>query len=107
MHCLNLQFFCSCFGGSCRTPKKAHFITTHRAYVSAPGTRRACRAKGFPRFGVAPRVGVKDSHSSVWPLERSVTHKRGFFDSEVGGHDGAYKGMVHLIVPSVGRKMGI
>jgi len=33
--------------------------------------------KVFPRFGVAPRVGVKDSHSSVWPLEWSVTHKKG------------------------------
>ena len=41
-----------------------------REYVSA-------RGKVFPRFGVAPRVGVKDSHSSVWPLEWSVTHKRG------------------------------
>ena len=41
-----------------------------REYVSAPG-------KVFPRFGVAPRVGVKDSHSLVWPLEWSVTHKRG------------------------------
>ena len=34
-------------------------------------------SKVFPHFGVAPRVGVKDSHSSVWPLEWSVTHKRG------------------------------
>ena len=42
----------------------------HGEYVSAPG-------KVFPRFGVAPRVGVRDSHSSVWPLEWSVTHKRG------------------------------
>ena len=41
-----------------------------REYVSAPG-------KVFPCFGVAPGVGVKDSHSSVWPLEWSVTHKRG------------------------------
>ena len=30
----------------------------------------------------------------------------GFFDFEVGGHDGAYKGRVHVIVPFVGRKNG-
>ena len=44
-----------------------------REYVIAPGAL----GKIFPRFGVAPRVGVKDSYSSVWPLEWSVTHKRG------------------------------
>ena len=27
-----------------------------------------------------------------------------FFDFEVGGHDGAYKGCVHVIVPFIGRK---
>ena len=42
-------------------------------YVSALGAP----GKVFPRFGVALRVGVKDSHSSVWPLEWSVTPKRG------------------------------
>ena len=41
-----------------------------REYVSAPG-------KVFPRFGLAPRVGVEECHSSVWPLEWSITHKRG------------------------------
>ena len=35
------------------------------------------------------------------------SHTRGeFFDFEVGGHDGAYKGRVHVIVPFVGRKNG-
>ena len=28
------------------------------------------------------------------------------FDFEVGGHDGAYKGRVHVIVPFVGRTNG-
>jgi hypothetical protein len=58
---------------------------------------------------VAPRVKVKDSHSSVWPLEFPLgsSHTRGgFFDFEVGGHDAAYKGRVHVIVPFVGRKNG-
>ena len=33
------------------------------------------------------------------------SHTRGgFFDFEVGGHDGAYKGRVHVIVPFIGRK---
>ena len=30
----------------------------------------------------------------------------GFCDFEVGGHDGAYKGRVHMIVRFVGRKNG-
>ena len=29
-----------------------------------------------------------------------------FFDFEVGGHDGAYKGRNHVIVPFIGRKNG-
>ena len=62
--------------------------------------------KVFPRFGVAPQVGVKDSHSSAWPLEWSVTHKMGILDLEVGGHHGAYTGRVHVIVPFVGLKNG-
>ena len=39
----------------------------------------------------------------MWPLEWSVTHKRGF---EVGGHGGAYKSRLHVIVAFVGRKNG-
>ena len=78
----------------------------HREYVSAPGTRRARQAKC--------------SHALVWPLEvglRTPTLRcghlsgpsrtsGGFFDFEVGGHDGAYKGRVHMMVPVVGRKNG-
>ena len=29
-----------------------------------------------------------------------------FFDFEVGGHDGAYKGRIHVIVLFIGRKNG-
>ena len=29
-----------------------------------------------------------------------------FFDFEVGGHDGAHKGRIHVIVPLIGRKNG-
>ena len=74
----------------------------HREYVSAPGTRRARRAKF--------------SHTLVWPLKLGLrtpalrcghlsgpSHTRGgFFDFDVGGHDGAYKGRVHMIVQFAG-----
>ena len=63
---------------------------------------------------------AKFSHALVWPLEvglRTPTLRCGhlsgplrtrgwFFDFEVGGHDGAYKGRVHVIVPFVGRENG-
>ena len=66
--------------------------------------RRARRAKVF--------------HALVWPLELGLrtptlpcghlsgpSRTRGvFFDFQVDGHDGAYKGMLHVIVPFVGRK---
>ena len=56
----------------------------------------------------------------MWPLELGLRiptiqcghlsgpsgTRRGFFDFEVGGHDGAYKGRVHVIVPFVGQKKG-
>ena len=72
-------------------------------YVSAPGTRRA-----------------KFSHALVWPLELGLQTptlrggdlsgpsriRGGFFDFEVGGHDGAYKGGVRVILPFVGRTNG-
>ena len=74
----------------------------------APGARRARREKF--------------SHALVWPLELGLSTptlwcghlsgpsctRGGFFDFffEVGGHDGAYKGRVHVIVPFVGRKKG-
>ena len=63
---------------------------------------------------------VKFSHALVWPLKLGLrtptlrcgymnrpSHTRGgFFDCEVGDHDGAYKGRVHMIVRFVGRKNG-
>ena len=63
---------------------------------------------------------AKFSHALVWPLElglrtptlrcghfSGLSHTRGrFFDFEVGGHDGACKGRVHVIVPFVRRKNG-
>ena len=63
---------------------------------------------------------AKFSHTLVWPLELGLRTptlrcghlsgasrtRGGFLDFEVGGHDGAYKGRVHVIVPFVGRKNG-
>ena len=62
---------------------------------------------------------AKFSHALVWPLELGLRTptlqgghlsgpsctRGGFFDFEVGGHDGAYKGRVHVIVP-LGETMG-
>ena len=72
--------------------------TLYGEYVSA-------RGKGFPCFGVALRVGVKYSSTlRCGHLSGPSLRRGGFFDFEVGGHDGAYKGRVHVIVPFVGRK---
>ena len=60
------------------------------------------------------------SDALVWPLELELRTptlrcghlsgpsrtRGGFFGFEVGGHDGAYKGRVHVIDPFVGRKNG-
>ena len=63
---------------------------------------------------------AKCSHALVWPLELGLgtptlrcghlsgpsRTRGGFFDFEVGGYDGAYKGRVPVTVPFVGRKNG-
>ena len=92
---------------SCGPPLSSTCACLHTAFIAFSESTLARRAPGkiFPRFGVAPRVGVKDSHTSVWPLEWSCT-RGGFFDFEVGGHDGAHNGRVHVIVPFVWRKNG-
>ena len=40
----------------------------------------------------------------VVPKMRACVHVH--FDLEVGGHDGAHKGRIHVIVPFIGRKNG-
>ena len=42
----------------------------------------------------------------MWPLSGASRTRGGFFDFEVAGHDGAYRGRVCVIVPFVGRKNG-
>ena len=72
-------------------------------------------------FGIPVTVAVNMLGNIVWicPLGPGTSadvliwdgygpsRTRGdFFDFEVGGHDGAYKGRIHVIVPFLGRKNG-
>ena len=78
----------------------------HGEYVSAPGTRRARRAK-FSHALVWPlKLGLRTPTLRCGHLSGPSRTRGGFFDFEVGGHDGAYKGRVRVIVPFVGRKNG-
>ena len=86
-----------------RPLKRARFAGSYVQVNESTLARRARRAKF--------------SHTLVWPLELGLRTptlqcdhlsgpsgtRRGFFDFEVGGHDGAYKGRAHVIVPLVGR----
>ena len=52
---------------------------------------------------LAPETSVDDLICDGY----GPSHTRGdFFDFEVGGHDGADKGRIHVIVPFIGRKNG-
>ena len=51
-------------------------------------------------------LGLRTPTSRCGHLSGPSRTRRGFFDFEVGGHDGVYKGRVHVIVPFVGRKNG-
>ena len=42
----------------------------------------------------------------IWDGYGPSRTRGGFFDFKVGGHDGAYKGRIHVIVPLIGRKNG-
>ena len=42
----------------------------------------------------------------IWDGYGPSCTRRDFFDFEVGGHDGAYEGRIHVIVPLIGRKNG-
>ena len=74
-----------------------------------------------PRFGYKVTVAVDMLGNIIWicPLAPGTSadvliwdgygpsRTRGdFFDFEVGGHDGAYKGRIDVIVPFIGRKNG-
>ena len=42
----------------------------------------------------------------IWDWYGPSCTRGDFFDFEVGGHDGAYKGQIHVIAPFIGRKNG-
>ena len=77
--------------------------TVNREYVSAPGTRQA---KFSPALVWPLELGLRTPTLRCGHLSGPSRTRGGFFDFEVGGHDGAYKGRVHVIVPSVGQKNG-
>ena len=71
-----------------------------------PGMRQARQAK-FSHALVWPlKLGLRTPTLQCGHLSGPSRTRGGFFDFEVGGHDGAYKGRVHMIVPFVGRKNG-
>ena len=72
-------------------------------YVSAPGTRRA---KFCDTLVWTLKLGLRTPTLRCGKLSGPSRTRGGFFDFEVGGHDGAYKGRVHVIVPFVGQKNG-
>ena len=75
----------------------------HLESTLALGTRRA----EFSDALVWPlQLGLRTPTLRCGHLSGPSRTRGGFFDFEVGGHDGAYKGRVHVIVPFVGRKNG-
>ena len=55
---------------------------------------------------MAPRVRVRTPTLQCVHLSGPSCTRGGFFDFEVGGHDGAYKSRVHVIVRFVAQKNG-
>ena len=52
-------------------------------------------------------LGPRDiSNVLIWDGYGPSGTRGDFFDFEVGGHDGAYKGRIHVIVPFIGRNNG-
>ena len=55
---------------------------------------------------IRPLASTTSADVLIWDgCGLSCTHAD-FFDFEVGGHDGGYKGRIHVIVPFIGRKNG-
>ena len=53
---------------------------------------------------ICPLAPVTSADVLIWDGYGPSCTRGHFFDFEVGGHDGAYKGRVHVIVPFIGRK---
>ena len=80
-----------------RTPKyKYEWATLHRTYSNGK-----CDIQTYSWDGKHSRVSA-----SFCCQRLQFPSPFPFFDFEVGGHDGAYKGRIHAIVPFIGRKNG-
>ena len=55
---------------------------------------------------ICPLAPGTSAHVLIWDGYGPSRTRGDFFDFEVGGHDGAYKGRIHVIVPFIGRKNG-
>ena len=63
----------------------------------------ARRAKFCHALVLPLELGLRTSTLQCGHLSGPSCTRGGFFDFDLGGHDGAYKGTVHLIVPFVGK----
>ena len=75
-------------------------------YVSVPGSRWVRRAKFSHALMWPFELGLRTPTLRCGHLSGPSRTRRRFFDFELGSHDGAYKGRVHVIVLFVGRKNG-
>ena len=55
---------------------------------------------------ICPLAPGTSADALIWDGYGPSRTRGDFFDFEVGGHDGAYKGRIHVIVPFIGRKNG-
>ena len=77
-------------------------------YESTERTRHVQGTPGkvFPPLVWPLQLGLRTPTLRCGHLSGPSRTRWGFFDFEVGGHAGAYKDRVHVIVPFVGRKNG-
>ena len=57
-------------------------------------------------YGFCPLAPGTSADVLIWDGYGLSRTRGDFFDFEVGGHDVAYKGRIHVIVPVIGRKNG-
>ena len=90
---------------------QGHILIAHGGNVSAPGIFfDPCPTGGLlplicwaTLYGFAP---WPPGHQQIWDGYGPSCTRGDLFDFEVGGHDGAYKGRIRVIVPFIGRKNG-
>ena len=60
----------------------------------------------YGNAGICPLALGHSADVLIWGGYGHSRTQRDFFDFEVGGHGGAYKGRVHIIVPFIGPQLG-